>query len=85
MKSLEALDWLKYNVVNYDDAIDKIVLIETELKALEIIKEKMVDVVYLYGSCYELEHYNEYAPFEIEEEDKLTQEEFDLLKEVFCK
>ena len=56
--------------------------INKQLKALEIIKEKMVDVVYLYSSCYELEHYNVYAPFEIDDKDKLTQEEFDLLKEV---
>ena len=49
--------------------------VEKELKALEIIKEKLVDVNWLYG-CEELEDYNWCNNCE------LTQEEFDLLKEV---
>ena len=49
-----------------------------KLKALEIIKEKMVDV----GAVYELdlELYNNYAT-EINGTPTLTQEEYDLLKE----
>ena len=55
---------------------------QKELNAFQIIKEKRVDVVYLVSACYDLEDYNDYPPFEISEEDKLTQEEYDLLKEV---
>ena len=48
-----------------------------KLKAFEIIKNKMVDVGKLFY-CYEsLEEYNKW----VSEKDKLTQEEFDLLKE----
>ena len=59
-------------------------IIEKELKALEIIKEKEVDVWYLM-ICIEqnikhLQFYNEYMK-ELNGI-KLTQEEFDLLKEV---
>lgn len=54
--------------------------VENSLKALEIIKNKKVDMAILLGS-YDLYSYNSgfgYLP----QEDELTQEEYDLLKEV---
>lgn len=49
-------------------------IIEKELKAFQIIKEKLVDVNWLKG-CDELQDYNWCNNVE------LTQEEYDLLKE----
>lgn len=63
---------------------------EKKLKALEIIKTKNVDIFFLRNSCDRVEEYNE----EINNNTmyycygncrKLTQEEFDLLREVFKK
>jgi len=60
-------------------------IIENELKALDIIKEKRVDITTLMDCC-NAEEYNRwvhirshysYRPFE------LTQEEFDSLKKIF--
>ena len=51
--------------------------IEKELKALEIIVKKRVAIA-LFKSCDKLEQYNIYCPIN----EKLTQEEWDLLKEV---
>lgn len=88
-KGLEALEIVKAAMLSsgncllnslwdYTDAIEK------ELKALESIKEKKVDVNYLI-ICIEqkikpLQFYNEY----MKENNgmNLTQEEYDLLKEV---
>lgn len=53
--------------------------IEKELKALEIIKKKNVDIELLNG-CDNVYKYNVYFPFLIIYQ--LTQEEFELLKEV---
>lgn len=52
--------------------------IKTVLKALEIIKEKMVDIFVL-SISENVEMYNNKRSFRL----KLTQEEFDLLKGVF--
>lgn len=52
---------------------------EKKLKALEIIKEKRVDVAELVVSC-DLKAYN--YLFRLVEKWQLTQEEYDLLKEV---
>ena len=49
--------------------------IEKELKALEILKEKLIDIKWLKG-CEELGDYNDLN------EPTLTQEEYNLLKEV---
>lgn len=54
-------------------------IIEKELKALEIIKEKFVNVTILIG-CDSLEEYNKH-PLTMRK-GRLTQEEYDLLKEV---
>lgn len=60
-------------------------LIETALKALEIIKEKNVDIEYIKTCFYEekggLEKYNSWVRHD--EDKELIQEEFDLLKEWF--
>ena len=52
-----------------------------ELKALEIIKNKRVDVDLLLSSLY-VAHYNDFISEEIIGEKQLTQKEFDLLKKV---
>ncbi len=58
----------------FDDDLD---IIEKELKAFEIIKEKKVNVIILMG-CDSVEEYNKH-PLSWK---KLTQEEYDLLKKV---
>ncbi|MBR1984467.1 MAG: hypothetical protein IKA31_01885 [Clostridia bacterium] len=101
-KGLEALEELKFQVGNItyhthdlqittfkvrDSGLFE--LIEKELKALEIIKEKNVDIVGV--KKLSLEDYNKgvelgdkYKPKEMKEcpYKKLTQDEYDLLKEV---
>ena len=60
-------------------------IIETALKALEIIKEKNVDIEYIKTCFYEekggLKKYNSWVKHD--EDKELIQEEFDLLKEWF--
>ena len=60
-------------------------IIETALKALEIIKEKNVDIEYIKTCFYEekggLKEYNSWVKHD--EDKELIQEEFDLLKEWF--
>lgn len=69
---------------NYHDEIQAI---EKDLKAFEIIKEKRVDVYY-FMSCETLKEYNEdalshYGIYDVDADQRmLTQEKFDLLKEV---
>lgn len=65
-----------------------LLVIEKELKALEIIKEKRVDLPYL-RCCIEdnqsVERYNEYIrnkTMDYDHEQELTEEEFNILKEV---
>ena len=58
---------------------EELEIIEKSLKALEIIKEKRCDI-YLLMECERLEHYNENDY--LSSDQALTQEEFDLLKEV---
>lgn len=78
-KGLEALEkgfWKlthKGNI-NYYNTIEK------ELKALEIIREKKVNCSHLINDT--LEDYNSTWSFEGGEKYQLTQEEYDLLKEV---
>lgn len=93
-KELEALEALKMQVgnIHYFDFSkgypnqttielkdsELFTTIEKPLKALEIIKEKQVDIHWLKG-CKSLEEYNDCVnPWE----EPLTQEEYDLLKEV---
>lgn len=58
-------------------------LIEKELKALEIITTKKVNCSHLFGET--LDYYNSTWDFDGGEKYQLTQEEYDLLKEVFKK
>ena len=87
-KRLEALeDIILYLNANEPKGLycENIEVIKKELKALEIIKKKWVDVGYLIVDVFNenktLESYNSglYEYF------KLTQEEFDLLEEVLGK
>ena len=91
MKGLEALeDIILYLNANEPKGLycENIEVIKQELKALEIIKNKRVDVFELLlgisNSMYRnpLERYNFYVEGSFNTE--LTQEEFDLLKEVLC-
>lgn len=77
----------KIEQMGISDNKENFKIIEKELKALEIIKTKNVDIFFLINSCDEVDKYNE----EIIDNTmyycysncrKLTQEEFDLLKEV---
>ena len=75
-KELEALEKIVDNY--YIDNMDKeISIIATALKALEIIKQKEVNVFILLHSV-NLKIYNDI----VEDNRKLTQEKYDLLKEV---
>lgn len=72
-KELEALERISLVYISTDTPT-----IERELRALEIIKNKKVNVNLLLDTqeCPDLDHYNCYA-FQ-----PLTQEEYDLLSEV---
>lgn len=75
-KELEALQDLSKLVFIYG-SVQQYQIIEKSLKALEIIKEKEVNVfIFLHSGC--LESYNDM----VEVNRKLTEEEYDLLKEV---
>lgn len=88
-KGLEALEELKKDLtpMNFSriEKLDRYKVIEKalkdkekELKALEIIKKKKVNVGD-FVRCKSVEDYNEYCCYGKEE--TLTQEEYDLLKE----
>lgn len=79
-KAREALDNLYFNLKSNDyylgdEATDDYILIEKSLKALDIIKRARVNVEWLLET-ENVEEYNESLY------DNLTQEEYDLLKEV---
>ena len=85
-EGLEALEELKQDLTPMHfsriEKLDRYNVIEKELKALEIIKEKKVNVDYL-DECirtevYPLSTYNDM----VEDNRKLSQEEYDLLKKV---
>lgn len=88
-KELEALKSIKreagvpYFSTLYDIDMwrEDFATVETALKALEVIKEKRVDVDDLIESV-NLEEYNRHMSFCYGS--FLTQEEYDLLKEVLC-
>lgn len=91
IRGLEILKTIKrYQVVldSEKDIVKNIVeifpislnIVEKELNALKIVKEKYVDFFQL-PCCKNIFEYNDLKFFENE---KLTQDEFDLLKEVLC-
>lgn len=75
-KELEALQDLSKLVFIYG-GIQQYQIIEKSLKALEIIKEKEINV-FIFLHSGDLETYNDM----VEDNRKLTQDEYDLLKEV---
>ena len=86
-KGLEALKSITECAPWSDQGLEKLATIEKELKALEIIKNKVIDITYL----FRLWKTSEMNDFDILykfnwyirlEENKLTVEEYDLLKEV---
>lgn len=92
MTALEALEELKnYSLVTYDEDGNEedwisfgklepniIEAIEKELIVLAIIKKKNIDILN-FKFADTLEEYNNYTGYDVKE---LTQEEFDLLKEM---
>lgn len=80
MTGLEALDNLVqscFNPCDSDEVLNDKAIVEKELKALEIIKKKTVDI-WLIQNKKTLKQYNSM----VDESRQLTEEEFDLLKEV---
>ena len=73
-KGLEALQFMRERDMFLQSCANTI---EKELKALEIIKSKEVSISY-FKIGISLEHWNE----TFEKKYRLTQEEYDLLKEV---
>ena len=67
-----------YGITDIDEILDKI---KKQKKALNIIKEKTVSVFQL-SCCKKVYEYN---TLKFKDSEKLTQEEFNLLKEVFKK
>lgn len=88
-KALEALDSLfqscNYGLdYTYDDAVNDKNIILKHLKALEIIKEKRVDLKVFYevlGFEGNADLYNKY--FHLQSYRHLTQDEFDILNKAF--
>lgn len=74
-KGLKLVEELKQYIYPESKIYKKLSIIEKELKALEILKEKLIDINWLNG-CEELGDYNDLN------EPTLEQEEYNLLKEV---
>lgn len=90
MKALESLTLLKdFALGGFDSNLDKTFIegacdiIEKELKAFAIIKDKRVNVYWLLVCFREggLKRYNDYLDMLYLPECNLTQEEYDLLEE----
>lgn len=81
-KGLEALKelreyWLNHLPLSVKDGLRIVKVLEKEVKTLDIIKEKRVNIDYL-RNCKSLEDYNNI----LIKDWQLTQEEYDLLKGV---
>jgi thiamine monophosphate synthase len=83
LESLETEYYTKNGVrfLEFRDDDERLDTIEKELKALEIIKEKDVDI-YIFQRCETVDKYNSRVIHIVGETRELTQEEYDLLKEV---
>lgn len=86
-KGLEALDNLVqscFNPCDSDEVLNDKAIVEKELEAFEIIKEKRIDIESFYITFIENAYnYNFYEiSYGTYGKYKLTQEEFNLLKEV---
>ena len=86
-KGLKALDDLRFDVsmaqyINYLEANKECDIIEKELKALEILKNKKVNLFHIWVFD-DYEEYKAHYPFSeySAAEDMLVTEEFDFLKE----
>ena len=77
LKALEVFKDLNRDYETWECYTEEIDIIEKELKALEIIKENRVDV-YALVIAYDLNDYNEM----VRNVYKITQEEYEFLKEV---
>lgn len=77
-KGLEHLEILEYLVELYGHFSFDFTIIEKELKALEIIKEKIC----LGGLCSALQETKNFEDYKVSYFTQLTKEEYDLLKEV---
>ncbi len=78
LRALEALQDLS-KLVFVHGGVRQYQIIEKSLKALEIIKEKQVNVGD-FIRCKSIEDYNDYCCYN--EKEQLTREEYDLLKKV---
>ena len=76
MKGLETLQEIKSKPFSWEKLKDSLYTIEKELKALEIIKNKELNVFFI--KRYTRKDFN----FMCRYEQQLTQEEYNLLKEV---
>lgn len=86
-KGLKALDNLVqscFNPCDSDEVLNDKAIVEKELRALKIIKEKRIDIESFYTTFIENSYnYNFYEiSYGTYGKYKLTQEEFNLLKEV---
>lgn len=92
MKPLEALERIKNTQIKSafdfdyiyikDDRKKEVEIIETQLKALEIIVKKYVDIA-MVNACENAKNYNAWCDTGVSwSNEYLSQEEFDLLKEV---
>lgn len=81
-KGLEALKDIRDSYIDSWYGVHRCEIIEKELKALEVIKNKKVNIFTFYECCnwYNPSHYNDSIGCPVNCE--LTQEEYDLLKEV---
>lgn len=87
-KGLKALDDLRFDVsmaqyINYLEANKECDIIEKELKVLEMLKKKKVNIFHIWVFD-DYEQYKAHYPFSEynAKKDMLTFEEFELLKEV---
>ena len=75
-KELDALESIRKDIRYYSLFVERLDIIEKSLKALEIIKNKELNIYFV--KKLSLEDFN----FQCRYDQQLTQDEYDLLKEV---